>query len=168
MTINAGVIFYSQCLFCKQSQNLFPTPFLPWKENIPENLWNHCSDSTCLLRDLFSVLTCPWQSSKWSIILNDEYFADSKSNHSDIYKGYSVGKYDEKWWCRNMKSLSWDNNKTTTMSKHVLLPRWFLFRALLLFMHYWNPWKIIKHKGCICVFGHIYSVDFIKILAVNP
>lgn len=90
-------------------------PFLPWKKNIPENRLNHCYDFACLLRDLFSVLTCPCQSSKWSIILNDEYFADSKSNHSDIYKRYSVGEQDEKWWCRNMKSLSWDNNKATTM-----------------------------------------------------
>lgn len=45
-------------------------------------------DFACLLRDLFSVLTCPCQSSKWSIILNNEYFADGKSNHSDIYKRY--------------------------------------------------------------------------------
>lgn len=71
------------------------------------------------MRDPFSVLTCPCQSSKWSIILNDEYFADAKSNHSDIYKRYSVGKWDEKWWCRNMKSLCWDNNTATTMGKHI-------------------------------------------------
>lgn len=100
-----------QRLFRKQSQTINCPPFLPWKENIPENLLNHCYDSACLLRDLFSVLTCPCQSSNWSIILNNEYLADSKSNHSDIYKRYSLGEWDEKWWCRNMKSLSWDNNR---------------------------------------------------------
>lgn len=56
----------------------------------------YCYNFAWLWRDLFSVLTCPCQSSKWSIILNDEYFADGKSNRSDIYKGNLGGERDEK------------------------------------------------------------------------
>lgn len=82
----------------------------------------YCYNFACLWKDLFSVLTCPCQSSKWSIILNDEYFADGKSNHSDIYKRYLGGEWDEKWWCRNIKTLSQDNNKATTMGKHTHSP----------------------------------------------
>lgn len=69
--------------------------------------------------DLFSVLACPCQFYKWSIILNDEYFTDDKSNNSDIYKGYLFSLW-VRWKMMVQKlSLPWDNGKAMTMGKHI-------------------------------------------------